>query len=59
MISLASVGYDDSGVAEHMLWSHLVFQSIWGGVVILAFSSFFNKIPHQEPEILVGIFSPK
>jgi len=30
-----------------------------GGGVILAFSSFFNQIPHQkEPEISVGIFSP-
>ena len=35
------------------------FSNQSGGGVILAFSSFFNQIPHQkEPEITVGIFSP-
>jgi hypothetical protein len=30
MISLASVGYGNSRVTEHILWLHLVFQPIWG-----------------------------
>jgi len=29
MISLASVGYGNSRVTEHILWLHLVFQPIW------------------------------
>jgi hypothetical protein len=30
MISLASFGYVNSQVTEHMLLLHLVFQPIWG-----------------------------
>jgi len=56
-LSLASVCYDDSQVAKHLLQLHLLFQS--GGGAILALSSFLNQIPHhKEPEISVGIFSP-
>jgi hypothetical protein len=57
MISLVSVCYGDSGVAKHFLRLHLVFQPIWGGV-ILALSSFLIQFPHQkESDILVVIFS--
>jgi len=58
-ISLASVGYDGYRVAQYLLLPHLVFQPTWGGGAILAFSSFFNQIPHQKKsEISVGILSP-
>jgi hypothetical protein len=58
MILWAIAGYDGTRVAKHLLRLPLVFQRIWGGV-ILALSSFFNEIPHQkEPEITVGIFCP-
>jgi hypothetical protein len=30
LISLASVGYDDSRAAQHLLPLYLVFQSNWG-----------------------------
>jgi len=57
-ISLASVGYDGCRAAQYLLLLHLVFQPTGGGV-ILAFSSFFNQIPHQKKsEISVSILSP-
>jgi len=47
-----------TGVAKHVV-AALGLPTNLGGGVILAFSSFFNQIPHQkEPEISVGIFSP-
>jgi len=59
MILLASAGYDSSRVTQHLLRLHFVFQLGWEWGVILAFSSFFNPIPHQkEPEISEGIFIP-
>jgi len=30
MIFLASAGYGDSQVTQHLLWLHLVFQPTWG-----------------------------
>ena len=56
-ISLASVCYNGSWAA-HLLLPHLVFNQTGGGS-ILAFSSFFNQIPHQKKsDISVGILSP-
>jgi hypothetical protein len=56
LISLASVGYDDSRAAHFCCtWS----SNQAGGGVILAFSSFFTQISRQkESEISVGILSP-
>jgi len=57
LISLISFGYDGSRTAQYLLPPHLVFHLVVG--VTLAFSCFFNQIPHQKKsEILVGMLSP-